>query len=47
MIRKEVVHLFQMRRYDRILQMLLKALVGISYDKKTKKHQCIIEKYMK
>lgn len=22
-------------------------LVGISYDKKTKKHQCIIEEYMK
>lgn len=43
MIRKRVVRLFQMRRYGRILKML----VGISYDKKTKKHHCIIEEYMK
>ena len=41
--RKEAVHSFQMRRYGRILKML----VGITYDKKTKKHQCIIEEYMK
>lgn len=41
--RKEAVHSFQMRRYGRILKML----VGISYDKKTKKHHCIIEEYMK
>ena len=32
-----------MRKYGRILKML----VGISYDNKTKKHQCIIEEYMK
>lgn len=32
-----------MRRYGRILKML----VGIIYDKKTKKHQCIIEAYTK
>ena len=43
LIRKRVVRLFQMRKYGRILKML----VGISYDKKTKKHQCIIEEYMK
>ena len=43
MTRENSAHLFQMRRYGRILKML----VGISYDKKTKKHQCIIEEYMK